>query len=172
MATWRRAEPLDVASALALGFVVLGLVFTSVITVAIVRGVRWEVDPVLGVLGIYGFMTVWTGLAWRLYRTGLYVSDRAVRVVYPWRNRAFPWSDVTAITIRPAERGNGMTPRDAISLELAGGEEIVTPVQRGVAGFRVRTGLNVGPVLGPADFAATLAFLREMRSWAHARDAA
>ena len=170
MAKWRRAEPLGVSAALALGFVVLGLVVVSVITVALVVGVRWEVNPIVGVLGIYGFMTVWTGFAWRLYRTGLYVSDDAVRVVYPWRNRVFAWSDVAAITIRPAMLGTWVTPGDAICLKLATGEEIVTPVQRGTAGFRRGAGLNIGPVLGSADFHATLLFLREMRSWAERRD--
>jgi hypothetical protein len=173
MATWRRAEPVSVSTGLALGLVITGLVFTSVITIVLVAdSVHWYVNPVLGTLGIYGFMFVWTGLAWRLYRTGLYVSDQAIRVMYPWRNRVFRWADVATITSRPAMAGRWTTSRDTICLNLANGDTVETSVRRGTNGYNAGARRIVGPVLGTADFDATVRFLREMRSYAEARGAA
>jgi hypothetical protein len=115
MAAWRRAESVGISTLMALVFVIVGLGLAAVITIANVAGTgHWVVNPIVGILGIYGFLTLWTGLAWRLYRTGLYVSDKAVRVVYPWRNQIVEWNDVAQITSQPAMIGSWTTARDAI----------------------------------------------------------
>ncbi|MCP2323402.1 hypothetical protein HDA40_001909 [Hamadaea flava] len=169
MAAWRRAEPVGISTVMALVFVIIGLGLAAVITIATVAGTgHWVVNPIVGILGIYGFLTLWTGLAWRLYRTGLYVSDEAVRVVYPWRNRVVAWNDIADITSEPAMLGGWATARNAIYLNLANGDRLETPVQRQTGRFTGGIRKNIGPVLGQADFDATLLFLREMRNYAKA----
>lgn len=150
---------------MSLVMVIIGLGFTAVITFALVAGTgHWVVNPVLGILSVYGFMALWTGFAWRMYRTGVYVSDQAVRIIYPWRNRIVAWSDVAEITSQPAMLGSWTTARDAIFLKLIDGETVETPVQRKTSMFAGGARKNIGPVLGGADFDATLSFLRDMRS--------
>jgi hypothetical protein len=164
MATWRRADPPGISTLMALVFVIIGVVITAVITVVLIAGAgHWVVNAVLGIFSIYGFMAMWTGFAWRIYRTGIYVSDQAVLIVYPWRSRIVPWSDVAAVNTRQAMLSSWTTVRDAIFLKLTDGNDVETPVQRRTGWFAAGAPSNIGPVLGAADFDATLSFLREMR---------
>ncbi|WP_027341440.1 hypothetical protein [Hamadaea tsunoensis] len=158
---------------LPLVFAIIGLGFAALVTLGLLAGAgEWEVNPVVGSLSIYGFLTLWTGFAWRMHRTGIYVSDTAVRLIYPWRNRVIPWSDVVNIASRPAMLGTWATARNAIYLDLANGDRVETPVQRGTARFIRGVRKNIGPVLGQVEFDATVTFLREMREYAGAQGVA
>jgi hypothetical protein len=160
MATWRRVHPLG-PSSIALGFVIIGLGVTTLMTFRFVAdGGRWQVNSVLGTLMLYGFMFLWTGLAWRLYRTGIYISGQAVRIVHPWRNQVIAWSDVKQISSQPAMFGGLATARVAIFLKLTNGKKIETPIQRKASLSTPGVRKNIGPVLSPADFDATLSLLR------------
>lgn len=177
MPTWRRAEPFSFATWFALMFVIFGVGFTAVTTFLVVtdadeiagalrdsgiqRDIPWIIIG-LGILGIWGFMTLWTGFAWRMYRTGIYVSAQAVRLVYPWRSRIVAWSDVAEVSSRRAMVLGRTTVRDAIVLKLTDGTELETPVQQRARVLALGHRKNIGPVLTAAEFAATLAFLREM----------
>lgn len=82
-------------------------------------------------------MTVWTGFAWRMYRTGISVSPQAVRVVHPWRSRI-------------------------IGSDVADGTEVETPVQQRARMLAFGHRKDIGSVLTVREFAATLSFLRKM----------
>ncbi|HEX6684685.1 MAG TPA: hypothetical protein VF062_17910 [Candidatus Limnocylindrales bacterium] len=145
-------------------FVVIGVGLTTVMTLRFVTGSgNWVVNPVLGILAFYGFLSLWTGFAWRMYRTGIYVSDKAVRIVHPWRNRVVAWSDVAQISSQPAMLGGWATVRVAIFLRLTNGTKVETPVQRHASRFAGGLRKNIGPVLSQADFDATLSLLRATR---------
>jgi len=163
MAAWRRANPSGASTWLGFVFVVVGLAIASMITVVlVVGGGRWEVHPFLGIFYIYGFLGLWTGFAWRIYRTGVYASERGVRVAYPWWNRTIPWQDIAGFTgDHRAMLGNWATARNAIYIKLTDGRLVQTPVQRRVSMFAGGVRLEVGPVLGEAAFDATLAYLRQ-----------
>jgi hypothetical protein len=146
-------------------FVTFGLGFTAVVTLGLLAGVgRWEVNPLVGMASVYGFLALWTGFAWRMYRTGIYVSDQAVRLVYPWRNRMVAWTDIAAVSSQPAMLGSWETTRDAIFLTLADGTLVETPVQLQGKWFTSGITKNIGPVLGLDDYQATMSFLQSMRA--------
>lgn len=177
MASWRRAEPFSFATWVALMFVIFGVGFTAVMTLTLVthadeiagalpdrdgqRDIPW-ILIVLGILSLWGFMALWTGFAWRMYRTGIYVSAQTVRVVHPWRSRIVAWSDVAEVSSRRAMAFGRATVRDAIVLKLTDGTEIETPVQQRARMFAFGPSKDIGPVLTVREFAATLSLLREM----------
>jgi hypothetical protein len=164
MKTWRRADPGGGTTAIAFACVIIGVAFTVWITAKLVNGTgRWVVNPIEGILCIYGFLVIWTGLAWRMYRTGVYVSDQGVRIVYLLRRqRIIAWRAVAAVDSRRAMIGDLATVRDAIVLKLIDGTEVETPIQRAnwlAAGARK----NMGPVYESEEFDAILSRLRGMR---------
>ncbi|MEV4351264.1 PH domain-containing protein [Actinoplanes sp. NPDC049596] len=106
------------------------------------------------VLGFSAGWAVWMTGVWRLYRTGLFVSDEAVRVRWLLKTRTYPWSGIVAVSAAPALVLGEPTSRSAIWLELAEGDSVETPVQcrAEVADGEVFVAKNVGPVHHPGEF--------------------
>lgn len=170
MTRWRRADPVGIAGWITSIFLVIGAAFVVFATVGFVRGGTWLVNPVLGMLGFYGFMVLWLGFAWRLNRTGIYISDQALRITHPWRTRILPWTEVAKIHSQPAMLAGWATARHAIWIRLRDGSQIETPIQcRPTASFGSGPLKNIGPVLSRTNYDASLQALREAQKRATGR---
>jgi hypothetical protein len=161
MRTWRRANRPALSTLVGLVFTTVGIMTIILFTVLFISGSgRWKVDRTLGLLVVYGFLTVWTGFAWRMYRMGVYVSPRGVLISYLWRNRVIPWSEITGFATGQAMVLGVATVRQAIFVKRAGRGAVETPIQRRTPRSSVGLRKNAGPVLNEADFETTLARLR------------
>jgi len=73
---WERITPWTLREIMLAAMFAVGCGFTTVVTAGLVTGGHWEVDPVAGTLGIYGFLGVWLTAVWRMMRTGFYGGRR------------------------------------------------------------------------------------------------
>ncbi|HZM75228.1 MAG TPA: hypothetical protein VFC19_05850 [Candidatus Limnocylindrales bacterium] len=161
MAHWRRADPVGMTTLITGVFFAIGAAFVVLVTVAFVLGVKWHVNPLLGAAGFYGFMALWLGFVWRMNRTGAYVSDQAIRLVRLLRTRKLPWTQVAEVYSAPAMLGTRATSRNAIWVRLRDGSRIETPIQCRAGRLGISMHANIGRLLSPTRFDATLQVLRE-----------
>jgi len=168
MARWRRVDPPGIAAVITSILLVIGAALTVVFTVRIARGGAWEGNPLVGFLGVYGFMALWLGLVWRLNRTGIYVSEKALRINHPWKTRIIPWAEVAKIYSDSAVLLGGATFRPAIWIRLRDGTQIETAIQCRTRGTRGGPRKRIGPVLSRTDYDGALEVLREARTRANA----
>jgi hypothetical protein len=125
---WKRITSTTFPQLLAAVLFVVGSAFAICLSAQLVaRGGEWQINPVLGIVLIYGFLGLWLTFAWRMMRIGIYVSDAGVRIRTTLRTRSVSWSDVAAVDLAPATLGAEV---DAVWLRLAGGGHIETPVSR------------------------------------------
>jgi hypothetical protein len=144
---WERITPWTLREIMLVPMFAVGCGFTAVVTAAVVTGGHWEVNPVAGTLGIYGFLGVWLTGVWRMMRTGLYASATAVRVRGPFRTRTIAWSEIVAVDARPARILGSPAVRPAIWFTLTDGRRIETPIQRRTGWSTWGMTTNLGPVL-------------------------
>ncbi|NUO57761.1 MAG: hypothetical protein HOV78_13905 [Hamadaea sp.] len=155
---WRRVNPAGPAQWLILGFGAIILAFAA----AFARSAVQQEFRVAEAAFVGGFLTLMLVYVWRMYRTGIYVRARQVRIVRVLRTRTLPWADVADVYSRPARISGLATVREAIVVRLVDGTEVETPVQR-QADRVVGPRKTVGPVLTDEQFADTVAFLQATR---------
>lgn len=163
--TWRRVGPLGVMTIIAGGFLVVW--GSIVLAIAVNMVLQLPSDPVPTAVVVL-FVACWWTFAWRLVRTGLYVSQTGLRLVYPWRTRTLPWSSVVEIASRPAKVLGIETVRDAIWVTTATGQQIETPVQRRAPWRSIGWRKNTGPVLTAARYERAIDLLRTYQAAAGA----
>jgi hypothetical protein len=104
------------------------------------------------------FMAV---MMWRLFRAGLYLGPRHVRIRSTWRTRTVSRADLVAVSTAPyraISHPDDPARSDAIILELASGERLVTPVRVYNDTWGARP---IGPVYDYPDIVRALALLRD-----------
>ena len=156
---WERPHGPDIGMVVAgalLGFCAL---FALSLTVALITAggtVRTWVSAAI----VYVFVAAVVLVGWRVYRTGVYVSETAVRLRYLLRTRTLRWSEVDQVTSRPARLWGRDTVRHAIWVLPHGRPPLEAPVQ--LADELATTGLRKkgARVLGPIQYEETLALLR------------
>lgn len=118
-------------------FLIVGVVMLLTVTVRILRS---DANPLI-LLGLWGFMLICLGFVGRLYRVGVYVSDRGVRVVNVLHTRTLTWAEVNRVYLAPLKVpviGTWPTMATSIWIELADGKKIQTMLNSQSAEFLLR----------------------------------
>jgi len=103
------------------GSALMFLVFGGVVAVGSLFGVlalgtRFGFAHVLLLAGVYA--------AWRVWRVGLYVSDRGVRVQWMWRRVTLSWEEITGF------EASGLSPVPEIVILTSTAGPVATPLKR------------------------------------------
>ncbi len=82
------------------------------------------VEPGLATLAFVAVTALPILFAWRLRRTGIYVSDHGVRLQWPLHSRVVPWQGVYRVTLAPRTFEAGLTLGDAVT--TGWGQSVIT----------------------------------------------
>jgi len=97
--------PVNAQVVLSAVFAAFGVVATAVVAVVVADGLAREEVPWYGAVGGIVAPMVFTLLAWRLNRWGLWVGDRGFRDRSPLYTRTIPWADIVMFEIARYDRG-------------------------------------------------------------------
>jgi hypothetical protein len=158
---WERITPWTLREIMMVPMFAIGCGFAVTFTAAVVMGVHWEVNPVAGTLGCYGFLGLWLTMVWRMMRTGLFACATAVRVRGPFRTRTFAWSEIMSVDAASARTVGLPTLRPAIWFTLVDGRRVETPIQRRTGWSPWALRKDVGPVLNSEKFDRVVEQLRQ-----------
>jgi hypothetical protein len=118
---WKRMGTLSPRAVLA-GFGVAG---GALATAKVIASAIGNQSAIRG-LPIFGFLCLWMIAAYRIMRIGLYASKSDLRVRTVLRTQTISWSAVSSIDVVQ----DSLSRRDRISIALASGRLIMTPVCR------------------------------------------
>ncbi|MPZ85664.1 MAG: hypothetical protein GEV28_36905 [Actinophytocola sp.] len=104
MTAWQRVVPVRPFDVLAGCFGVIAVAGIVLVLVSSLGGTG-ETESALSVVVVCAFLALVATFAWRLGRTGVYVSDRGVRVQYVVSSDVVDWADVHRFVVRRSRPG-------------------------------------------------------------------
>lgn len=109
MFTWRRVIPEYYRPIMSAVLAAFGFGWLLLHIAGLLFGLASGKDvPVVWTLIGLMFLTLWTTAAFRVGRSGIFISDRGVRCRAVWTTKTFDWSDIRTFELRPLPVVPGM----------------------------------------------------------------